>query len=136
MTADAWIEIEQLRLLVLHTAWKIDKYNDYNKVRADIAAVKVSAPRTLQNVAQRALQIHGALGISTEMPFVSMIVNGIHIGLADGPTEIHKLTVSREALKGYQPAPGLFPTRHIPALRDEARRRHADILLAIEADHP
>ena len=67
--ADSWIEIEQFRLLVLRTAWLIDKHNDYKRVRKDIAAVKVAMPKVLHDVVQRAMHLHGALGISNEMPF-------------------------------------------------------------------
>ncbi len=130
MVAEAWTEIEQFRLLVLQTAWKIDLYGDYKLVRDDIAAVKVTAPRVLQNVASKALQVHGSLGISDEMPFVSMLVNGIHVGLADGPSEIHTVTMGRHILAGYTPSPGVFPTRHIPALRAEAERKYADVLVS------
>jgi acyl-CoA dehydrogenase len=128
MIAEAWMEIEQFRLFVLQTAWKIDKYNDYKKVRKDIAASKVIASRTLVDVATKALQIHGSLGISDEMPFVSMIVNGLHVGIADGPSEIHKVTIARELLKEVTPHEGVFPSRHIPALVEQARARYADTL--------
>jgi len=53
MIADSWVDIEQFRLLVLRTAWKIDKYNDYEKVRGDISAVKIAMPRVLHDVAAR-----------------------------------------------------------------------------------
>ena len=54
--ADSWIQIEQFRLLVLRTAWKIDRYHDYQKVRRDIAAVKVAMPTVLHDVVMRAMQ--------------------------------------------------------------------------------
>jgi acyl-CoA dehydrogenase len=128
MIADAWMEIQQFRLLVLQTAWKIDKYNDYKRVRLDISAVKSVAARVLQDVAAKAVQIHGSLGLSDEMPFVAMLVNGLHVGLADGPTEIHKIAVARQVLAGYDPAPGLFPTGHVPALKEQAAALYADTL--------
>ena len=128
MVADAWIEIEQFRLLVLQTAWKIDRYGDYKRVRGDISAVKVAAPKVLQSVATKALQVHGSLGISDEMPFVAMLVNGIHVGLADGPTEVHKLTLARQVLAGVEPTSETFPSRHIPALKEEAERKYAATL--------
>jgi acyl-CoA dehydrogenase len=71
--ADSWIEIEQFRLLVLRTAWLIDKYKDYKRVRKDIAAIKVAMPKVYHDVVQRALHLHGALGVSNELPFVSML---------------------------------------------------------------
>ncbi|MBS45649.1 MAG: acyl-CoA dehydrogenase [Nocardioides sp.] len=128
MIADAWITIEQTRLLVMQTAWKIDRLQNYRAVRKDIAASKIAAARALVDVASKALQIHGSLGITQEMPFVSMIVNGIHVGLADGPSEIHKLTIARDLLRDVEPSPGLWPTQHIPALVDEARSLYAEAL--------
>jgi acyl-CoA dehydrogenase len=128
MIADSWVEIEQFRLLVLQTAWRIDRYNDYRKVRADIAAVKATMPKVLHDVAARALQVHGSLGVSNEMPFSEMIVESYHMGLADGPTEVHKVTVARQVLRAYQPAPGMFPTGHSLTLRDAAIKRYADVL--------
>jgi acyl-CoA dehydrogenase len=128
MVADSWLELEQFRLLVLQTAWKIDRYQDYKRVRRDIAAVKVAMPSVLNRIASRALQVHGSLGVSDEMPFMKMIVNAYHLGLADGPTEVHKVTLARELLSGAEPSPGLFPTRHLPALRDQALAKYADAL--------
>ena len=55
MISDSWVDMEQLRLLVLRTAWRIDRYNDYRRVRADIAAVKATMPKVLHDVASRAL---------------------------------------------------------------------------------
>jgi acyl-CoA dehydrogenase len=128
MVADSWLELEQFRLLVLQTAWKIDRYQDYKRVRRDIAAVKVAMPSVLHRIASRALQVHGSLGVSDEMPFMKMIVNAYHLGLADGPTEVHKVTLARELLSGAEPSPGLFPTHHLPALREQALEKYADAL--------
>ncbi len=128
MIADSWIQIEQFRLLVLRTAWRIDKWDDYQRVRADISAVKAAMPKVLHDVAGRALQIHGSLGVSHEMPFASMVLESFHMGLADGATEVHQITLARELLKGYTPTPDLFPTRHMPKLKAEAEARFADVL--------
>jgi acyl-CoA dehydrogenase len=124
LIADSWIEIEQFRLLVLRTAWRIDKYNDYLKVRADISAVKAAMPTVLRNVAGRALQIHGSLGVSDEMPFGSMVMESYHMGLVDGATEVHKTTVARQVLRNYAPTSDLFPTRHLPRLREQAQAKY------------
>jgi acyl-CoA dehydrogenase len=124
LIADSWIEIEQFRLLVLRTAWRIDKYNDYLKVRADISAVKAAMPAVLRNVAGRALQIHGSLGVSDEMPFGSMVMESYHMGLVDGATEVHKTTVARQVLRDYAPTSDLFPTRHLPRLREQAQAKY------------
>jgi acyl-CoA dehydrogenase len=128
MVADSWLELEQFRLLVLQTAWKIDRYHDYQRVRGDIAAVKVAMPAVLKNLASRALQVHGSLGMSDEMPFMHMIVNGYHVGIADGPTEVHKTTLARGLLSRAEPSPGLFPTHHRPLLRDQALKKYAEVL--------
>jgi acyl-CoA dehydrogenase len=126
--ADSWIEMEQFRLLVLRTAWLIDKHQDYRVVRKDIAAVKVAMPKVLHDVAQRALHLHGALGVSDEMPFAAMLLGSEVMGLADGPTEVHKITLARELLRDRVPAPGLFPSTHLPTRRAEARTRYAELL--------
>jgi acyl-CoA dehydrogenase len=126
--ADSWIEIEQFRLLVLRTAWLIDKHNDYKRVRKDIAAIKVAMPKVLHDVVQRAMHLHGALGISNEMPFARMMIGAEVMGVADGPTEVHKITLARQVLKGYQPVDGLWPSAHLPTKRAAARARLADRL--------
>ena len=126
--ADSWIEIEQFRLLVLRTAWLIDKHRDYRKVRKDIAAVKAAMPTVFFDVVQRAMHLHGALGISNEMPFAKMMVNAQVMAIADGPTEVHKITVARQVLKDYKAVDGLWPSGHLPARREAARARYAELL--------
>ena len=126
--ADSWIEIEQFRLFVLRTAWRIDKYKDYRRVRKDISAVKVAMPKVYHDVFARALMIHGALGVSNEMPFSAGLLDSFHMALADGPTEVHKIVVAREVLKEYQGTDGLFPTTHLPKLRAAAIKKYADII--------
>jgi len=126
--ADSWIEIEQFRLLVLRTAWLIDQENDYKKVRKDIAAVKVAMPKVFHDVVQRAMHLHGALGVSNEMPFVSMMVGAEVMAIADGPTEVHKVTIARQVLKEHKPVDTLFPSGHLPTRRDEARQELAGVL--------
>ncbi len=126
--ADSWIEIEQFRLLVMQTAWRIDKYKDYRKVRKDIAAIKVMLPKVFYDVASRALQLHGSLGVSEEMPFSHQVIDALRLGIVDGPTEVHKVTVARQVLRDYQPAEGLFPTGHLPALREQAMQKYGELL--------
>src|SRR4029079_4955636 len=92
--ADSYAQLVQFRLFVLYTAWTIDKHNDYRKVRKDISAVKVIMPTVLHDIAWRAIQIHGALGVSNEMPLSGMLLGACIMGLADGPTEVHKVTVA------------------------------------------
>lgn len=126
--ADSWIQLQQFRLLVLQTAWKIDRYQDYRRVIADISAVKVAMPKVLLDVVSRAIQLHGSLGISTEMPFGKWVLESYHMGLADGPTELHKVAVAKQLLKGVQPAEGLFPNRHLVTERARAQEKFGAML--------
>ncbi|UGT63177.1 acyl-CoA dehydrogenase family protein [Nocardia asteroides] len=119
--ADSWIEMEQFRLLVLRTAWRIDRERDYLKVRKDIAAIKVAMPKVMHDIAQRALHLHGAIGVSDDLPFVDMLSYAEVMGLADGPTEVHKITLAREVLKTYAPGDPVYPSGYRPALRERAR---------------
>jgi acyl-CoA dehydrogenase len=123
--ADSYAQLAQFRLLVLHTAWTIDKHNDYRKVRKDIATVKVVMPTVLHDIALRAMQVHGALGVSNEMPFHRMLLAASVLGLADGPTEVHKVTVARQVLRGYSASDDLWPTEHLPRKLAAARERYA-----------
>jgi acyl-CoA dehydrogenase len=126
--ADSYAQLAQFRLFVLYTAWTIDKHNDYRKVRKDIAAVKVVMPSVLHDIAMRALQVHGALGVSNEMPFHRMVLGASVLGLADGPTEVHKVTVARQVLRGYSASDDLWPTEHLPKKLAAARAKFAEHL--------
>lgn len=127
MIADSWIEIEQYRLMVLRTAWIIDN-KPHGAARLDIAACKVAMAKIYHDVVQRALHVHGSLGTTHEMPLAWMWMQIPQLALADGPTEVHKWTVAKQVLKNYAPAPGLFPTEHIPPRREAVRDRYAEIL--------
>jgi acyl-CoA dehydrogenase len=126
--ADSYAQLAQFRLFVLYTAWTIDKYQDYRKVRKDIAAIKVLTPGVLHDIAQRALQVHGALGASNEMPFFRLLLGASVLGLADGPTEVHKVTVARQVLRGYRPSGDLWPSEHLPKKLAAAREKYAGYL--------
>ena len=126
--ADSYAQLMQFRLYVLYTAWLIDKHNNYQKVRKDIAAIKVLMPGVLHDIAWRAIQIHGALGVSNEMPFHSMMLAASVMGLADGPTEVHKVTVARQVLRDHRATDDLWPTQHLPKRRDAAREKFAELL--------
>jgi len=120
MLADSYLEIQQFRLLVMYTAWQIDKYNDYNRVRKDIAAIKVQTPRVLESVARRAIQVHGALGTTYDLPLTHFYASGLMLALADGPTEVHQTTVAKQLLRDYTPSADIWPSEYIPARRAEA----------------
>ncbi len=126
--ADSYAQLVQFRLFVVYTAWEIDTYNDYRRVRKDIATAKVVMPTVLHDIAWRAMQVHGALGTSNEMPFFQMIHGAAVMGMADGPTEVHKVTVARQLLRDYRPSDDLWPTEHIPKKLDAAREKFAEYL--------
>jgi acyl-CoA dehydrogenase len=126
--ADSYAQLVQFRLFVLYTAWEIDKYNDYKRVRKDIATAKVVMPAVLHDIAWRAMQVHGALGTTNEMPFFPMIHGAAVMGLADGPTEVHKLTVARQVLRGYRGTDEMFPTEWIPGKIEAAKAKFATYL--------
>jgi acyl-CoA dehydrogenase len=126
--ADSYAQLVQFRLFVLYTAWEIDKYNDYRKVRKDIATAKVVMPAVLHDIAWRAMQVHGALGVTNEMPFFRMIHGAAVMGLADGPTEVHKVTVARQLLRDHQPSDDLWPSEWLPKKQAAAREKFAQYL--------
>ena len=126
--ADSYAQLLQFRLMVLYTAWRIDDVNDYKVVRKDIAAVKVVMPTVLHDIAWRAMQVHGALGVSNEMPFLGMVTGAAVMGLADGPTEVHRTTVAKQVLRDYSASDDVWPSEWLPRKRDEARHRFAEYL--------
>ncbi|WP_436791574.1 acyl-CoA dehydrogenase family protein [Yinghuangia sp. YIM S10712] len=126
--ADSYAQLMQFRLFVLYTAWTIDKHQDYRKVRKDIAAVKVLMPGVLHDIVHRSLQVHGALGTTNEMPFGKMLLGAAVMGLVDGPTEVHKVTVARQLLRDHKPSDDLWPTAHIPKRVAAAREKYAEYL--------
>lgn len=127
--ADSYIELEQFRLFVLKTAWMIDKYKDYRKVRKDIAAIKALMPKVYHDIAARALHIHGSLGVSAEMPFAGQVIGAMVMGIADGPTEVHKVTVARQHLRAYKGVQDpVFPDYSIPQRRSAAMEQYGDVM--------
>lgn len=125
--ATSFIQIEQFRLLVLYAAWHIDKGHK-DEARTYIAAVKVQMAEVLHDVVRRSLHLHGALGCSNEMPLIGMWNAVPVLAIADGPTEVHKVTVARQVLKRYQPYEGLWPREHLPERVATARAKFADDL--------
>ena len=119
--ADSYAELMQFRLLVLYTAWQIDRFKDYKRVRKDIATIKFLTPKVLHDIVWRSMHLHGALGASNEMPFGGMWAAVPVMATADGPSEVHKITVAREVLKAYQPSPDMWPTEFLPRRREEAK---------------
>jgi acyl-CoA dehydrogenase len=101
--ADSRIEIEQVRLLVLKTAWLMDTVGNKG-AGIEISAIKVAAPDVALRVIDRAIQAHGALGVSNDAPLASMYAHVRTLRLADGPDEVHRMSVARRELRKYEEA--------------------------------
>ena len=92
--ANSFIEIEQSRLLTLKAADAMDRYG--NKVAKDlIAAIKIAAPRMAQTVADRAMQVHGAIGFSRDFPLATIFTTARYLRMADGPDEVHMAQLAK-----------------------------------------
>jgi acyl-CoA dehydrogenase len=98
--ADSRIEIEQARLLTLKAAWLMDTVGNKG-ARTEIAAIKVVAPNVALRVVDRAIQAFGAMGVSPDVPLAAMYAGLRTLRLADGPDEVHRLTVARRELAQY-----------------------------------
>jgi acyl-CoA dehydrogenase len=85
-------------------------------------------PTVLHDIAWRAMQVHGALGTTNEMPFFQMIHGAGVMGLADGPTEVHKVTVARQVLREYKATDGMWPTEWIPGKIEAAKAKFGALL--------
>ena len=129
--ADSLAEMQAARLMTLQAAWKMDQVGAA-AARIEIAMIKYYGASVLYNVIDRAIQVHGSLGYSCDLPLESMYRAARAARLDDGPDEVHRQTVARRILKGYTATE--VPTEHIPTRRDEAQRRFADLLDAFTVD--
>lgn len=125
MIAQSAIELEQFRLLVLKTAWIIDN-EPHGAARTHVGMAKVAMAKVYHDIVERAVHLHGALGTSRDTPLAKMWMGVPMLAVADGPTEVHLVQVANALLKNAKPAPGLFPSEHIPTKRAAARARLGD----------
>ncbi len=131
--ADSAAELQAARLMTLHAAWKMDTQGVL-AARQEIATIKFYGARVLHDVIDRALQAHGSLGYSTDMPLEAMYRYARAARIYDGPDEVHRASVARQILHGYQaPADGV-PSQHIPTRREAARQKFAELLEAATAN--
>jgi acyl-CoA dehydrogenase len=101
--AEARIDIEQARLLVLKTAWLIDTAGSRGAA-TEIAAIKAVVPRMTCRILDRAIQLHGGGGVSDDFPLAALYAGSRTLRIADGPDEVHLRTVGRRELRKYLPA--------------------------------
>jgi acyl-CoA dehydrogenase len=100
--AESRIEIEQARLLVMKAAWLIDTQGK-RLARFEIAAIKVVAARVACRVIDRAMQVHGGMGMSEDTPLAQLYAHARTLRILDGPDEVHKMTIARREMKGVGP---------------------------------
>ncbi len=103
--AESRIEIEMARLLTLKAAWMMDTVGN-RAARMEISAIKVAAPNVALKVVDRAIQVHGGGGVSEDFGLASAYAHLRTLRLADGPDEVHKLSIARRELAPYVPREG------------------------------
>ncbi|MFF3896710.1 acyl-CoA dehydrogenase family protein [Streptomyces sp. NPDC001812] len=98
--ADARVAVEQLRLLVLKTAWMMDTVGNRG-AHTEIQAIKIATPRTVVGILDRAIQLYGAGGVSQDFPLAELYAGARTLMIADGPDEVHQRSLARRELKKY-----------------------------------
>ncbi|HEX8123933.1 MAG TPA: acyl-CoA dehydrogenase family protein [Solirubrobacteraceae bacterium] len=129
--ADSAAQMQAARLMTLHAAWVMDTQGA-SAARKDISLIKFFGAQVLHDVVDRALQVHGSLGYSTDLPLEQMYRFARGARFYDGPDEVHRQSVARQILRGYEPRE--VPTEHIPTRREEARVRFAHLLEAVTSN--
>ena len=130
--AESRTEIDAARLLTMHAAWHWDTYGA-ERSRMQIAQIKYWGARVLYNVIDRSIQVHGAMGFSTDLPLERMYRTARNFRISDGADEVHKSFIARRVLKDYKPVDG-YPTEHVPTRTAEAQERFAEYLDMAEAN--
>jgi acyl-CoA dehydrogenase len=96
--AESRIELEMARLLVMKTAWLMDTVGNRH-ARVEISGIKFAVPEICARIVDRAIQVHGGGGVSGDFPLAAMYAGLRTLRLADGPDEVHKLSVARQELR-------------------------------------
>ncbi|ULP46042.1 acyl-CoA dehydrogenase family protein [Mycolicibacter virginiensis] len=99
--AEARIDIEMIRLLTLKTAYLMDTVGN-KAAQVEIAAIKVAAPNIALKIVDRAIQVHGAGGVTEDFPLAGFWAHLRTLRLADGPDEVHKRAIARQELRKYR----------------------------------
>ncbi|GHH49134.1 acyl-CoA dehydrogenase family protein [Streptomyces candidus] len=98
--ADARVTVEQLRLLVLKTAWLMDTVGNRG-AHTEIQSIKIATPRAVLDIIDNAVQLYGAGGVSQDFPLAELWASARTLRLADGPDEVHQRSLARRELKKY-----------------------------------
>ena len=96
--AESRVRLEQLRLLVLKTAWLMDTVGNKG-AHTEIQAIKIATPQTVEWILDKAIQVHGAGGLSQDFPLASSFAGIRTLRFADGPDEVHKNALARNEIK-------------------------------------
>jgi len=131
--ADSAAEMQAARLMTLHAAWVIDTQGA-SAARKEISLIKFFGAKVLHDVIDRAIQVHGSLGYSADLPLEEMYRHARAARIYDGPDEVHRVSVARHVLAGYRPPEGLWPREHVPTRREAAQRKFAALLEAATTD--
>jgi acyl-CoA dehydrogenase len=131
--ADSAAQMQAARLMTLHAAWKIDTYGS-SAARMDVSLIKFFGAQVLHDVVDRALQAHGGLGYSTDMPLEQLYRYARHARFVDGADEVHRESVARQILKAYEAPEDEIPTEYVPARREAARLKFAGLLDTVAVD--
>jgi len=131
--ADSAADLQAARLMTLHAAWKMDT-EGASAARSEISLIKVFGARVLHDVVDRALQAHGSLGYSTDLPLEAMYRFARGARFYDGPDEVHRQSVARQILRGYTAPAGGVPSEHVPTRRAAAQERFAHLLEAVTSN--
>jgi acyl-CoA dehydrogenase len=99
--AESRVRIESARLLVLKTAWLMDTVGNKG-AHTEIQAIKIATPAMAEWVIDKAIQTHGAGGISQDFPLAHLWASARTLRFADGPDEVHKRSLARRELKKYR----------------------------------
>ncbi|MBW9205705.1 acyl-CoA dehydrogenase family protein [Mumia sp. zg.B17] len=98
--AESRVKVEQLRLLTLKTAWLMDTVGNQS-AHAEIQAIKIATPRTVEWILDKAIQTHGAAGLSQDFPLAAAIAGIRTLRFADGPDEVHKNALAKAELRRH-----------------------------------
>ncbi|MDX6623405.1 MAG: acyl-CoA dehydrogenase [Solirubrobacterales bacterium] len=125
--ADSAVELEAARLMTLKAAWIMDTQGS-RAARKEISMIKFWGAKILHDVIDRALQAHGSFGYSSDMPLEEMYRYARAARIYDGPDEVHRETVARQILRGYEVPADEVPTEHIPTRRAASEARFSHVL--------